>query len=132
MDLVSHVVAGAFTGYSFGYPVTGAVFGILPDLVLGFKRRRFPTQAYNLTHSLAFCAAVGVLWWGITGSLVAFFAVLSHIVLDLPTHGRYWAPMLFYPILRKRFSFGEEWEWFSESWFIGLIVTVIWSLVCVI
>lgn len=128
MDIVNHALAGAATGYAFGSPVAGAVFGVLPDLVLGVRRQLVPTPAYDLTHSLAFVLACGWAWWAVNGTLLALFALLSHIVLDLPTHGKQWAPVLLYPLHRKRFSYGDEWEWFSASWWQGFVLTIIWSL----
>lgn len=127
MDIVSHALAGAATGIAFGRPVAGAVFGVMPDLVLGIRRKFSPTPAYDLTHSLSFVFACGGLWWALGGTWVAVFALLSHIVLDLPTHGKQWAPVLLYPLHRKRFSYGVEWEWFSISWWRGLVLTIIWS-----
>lgn len=130
MDIISHALAGAATGHAFGAPIVGAVFGVLPDLVLGYKRVNKPTQPYNLTHSLAFATftplAWGLYFGGQQGWLV-FFALLSHLILDLPTHGKTWAPMLLYPYPR-RFSLGSEWEWFNKVWWRGFALTLLWSL----
>ncbi len=60
----------------------------------------------------------------------AQLAVISHLVLDLPTHGVHWSPQLLYPFLREPLVWGEEWEWFNESWWFGLSLTIIWSSVC--
>jgi membrane-bound metal-dependent hydrolase YbcI (DUF457 family) len=127
MDLFSHAIAGAAMGAAFGRPLVGAVCACLPDMVLGLKRVASPTAAYTVTHSLVFCliaATVGV-WVGL-GPVVGL-AVLSHLLLDLPTHGKAWAPALLYPFSERRFSFGGEWEFFNRYWFIGLIMTVEWS-----
>jgi membrane-bound metal-dependent hydrolase YbcI (DUF457 family) len=110
--------------------VLGAVFGVLPDLVLSAKRTAFPPERYNMTHSLVFVGMVGAIAGWATGSVVPLLALLSHIVLDIPTHGRIWAPPLLYPWRDTRYSAGAEWEWFSRSWWIGLIITFIWSGGC--
>lgn len=128
MDLINHSIAGASTGYAFNKPLEGAIIAIIPDLVLGIKRKQFPTELYNLNHSLVFVLSTGIFYWIANGSSLVLFALFSHIILDLPTHGKIWAPPLFYPFNSRRYSFGKEWEWFSQSWWIGFILTIIWSL----
>lgn len=129
MDIFSHAAAGASVGWAFGRPIVGALWGVIPDLVLGFKRRLYPNELYNYTHSFVFLLAVGSM--GVAfGSLVPFLAVLSHLILDVPTHGKQWGPMLFYPN-RKRFGMGYEWEWFDGTWWIGFIITVVWCFIWV-
>jgi hypothetical protein len=127
MDIVNHAVAGAAVGAAYGRPIVGAFFGVLPDLVVGVKRLTVPSEAYNLTHSLFFTIAFGLMGSHLEGTWMPLLALLSHLLLDLPTHGPIWAPPLLYPWTEKRFSFGEEWEWFSRSWWIGLSITFIWS-----
>ena len=128
MDIVSHAVAGACTGAAFGRPILGAVFGVLPDVVIATKSRlQLPTEGYNFTHSLTFLLFFGLMGGGMFQSWVPFLALLSHLVLDIPTHGRIWAPPLLYPFNDRRFSLGEEWEWFNASWLKGLTLTIIWS-----
>ena len=127
MDIVNHAVAGAAVGAAYGRPVVGALFGVLPDLVLGVRRLTVPTPAYNLTHSLSFVIVVGAIAGAVLGSPLPLLALLSHLLLDLPTHGPVWAPPLLYPGSVKRYSYGDEWEWFSRSWWIGLSITSIWS-----
>ena len=127
MDFVSHALAGAATGYAFGHPVAGAVLGVLPDAVLGIRRRGAPNCAYNATHSLTFIVACGAIACPFGWGAFVMLSLSSHIILDLPTHGEKWAPVLLYPFSKKRFSFGEEWEWFSPSWWFGLGVTLAWS-----
>lgn len=127
MDIVSHAVAGASVGFHYGNPIAGALAGILPDCVLGLKRLRYPTKLYDSTHSIIPLCILGVYTMWLNSLPLIFFALLSHILLDIPTHGKTWAPPLLYPISKKRFSLGDEWEWFSTSWFTGLIITIIWS-----
>jgi membrane-bound metal-dependent hydrolase YbcI (DUF457 family) len=129
MDILSHAVAGACVGAAFGQPVLGAACGVLPDLALATpKRVTLPTAAYNATHSALFVAGVGLLGAVALGSVVPLLAVLSHILLDLPTHGKLWAPPLLYPFRSTRYSMGREWEWFNRSWWQGLGLTLLWSL----
>lgn len=130
MDIGNHILAGAAAGSFFGHPVAGALCGALPDLVLGIKRRPAPTLAYNVTHSAAFAAfaaAAAYAYSGTNAGAAVGLALLSHLILDLPTHGKQWAPVLLYPLSNKRFSYGEEWEWFSYSWWGGFSVTIFWS-----
>lgn len=130
MDIVSHAFAGAATGLLFGHPVAGALVAVLPDLALGIRRKSVPSEAYNLGHSafgVALAVLLGSLW---SQGLLVFFCLASHIVLDLPTHGKTWAPPLLYPFGCQRFSFGSEWEFFNYSWKRGLILTIFWSITC--
>lgn len=129
MDIVSHAVAGAAVGVAYGRPIVGALFGVLPDLVLGVKRLTVPSAAYNVTHSLAFTLLVGVLASVALSSPLPLLALLSHLLLDLPTHGPVWAPPLLFPISDHRFSFGKEWEWFSRTWWLGFLITITWSTI---
>lgn len=128
MDIFSHAAAGAAMGSAFGRPLTGAFFALMPDFfLLSIKRVKLPTPMYTASHSLPFAAIIGA-----TGALVGFgpvvfLALLSHILLDLPTHGKLWAPALFTPFSDRRYSFGEEWEFFNDSWILGFIITLTWS-----
>jgi hypothetical protein len=135
MDLVTHAIVGAATGSVFGRPVLGAVCAVLPDLVLGVRRRALPTQLYSVTHSLLFSVWLGItlapLDNGVAG-LCGALAVLSHIAIDLPTHGKDWAPPLFYPYSLKRYSFGVEWEFFNASWYKGAAISTIWVITCLL
>lgn len=132
MDIVTHAVVGAATGGAFGRPFTGAFFAILPDLFLfSVKRRDTPTAAYNASHSLAglvLVAGLAALYEPVLGA-VAFFAYASHLWLDVPTHGKQWAPPLMWPS-KHRYSIGQEWEWFNSSWWYGLFLATIWIIVC--
>ncbi len=127
MDLFSHAIAGASVGLAFGHPITGAVCACLPDLVLGIKRASEPSEAYIATHSLAFVGVVGALGWALGFGWLPFLAVLSHILVDVPTHSPKFAPALLYPFRRKRFSLGTDWEWFNSPWYLGLFLTTLWS-----
>lgn len=130
MDVFSHALAGAATGTVFGRPLLGAFFGILPDIVLGLKRRELPSAAYDFSHSLLFVALVGLPATIILGTAAPLFALFSHLALDLPTHGDKWAPPLLYPFDSMRFSCGEEWEFFNLSWFRGFLFTLLWITIC--
>ena len=128
MDIVSHAVAGAAVGAAFGHPIVGAVFGVLPDLVLLTpKRLTLPPARYSATHSAAFVAVAGLLGWLAFATVAAPLALLSHILLDLPTHGKRWGPQLLYPFSHRVYSYGTEWEWFNLSWWQGLGLTLAWS-----
>jgi membrane-bound metal-dependent hydrolase YbcI (DUF457 family) len=128
MDIVSHALAGAAAGAAFGRPFLGAFFGVLPDVVLGIKRRAVPSLAYDFTHSLAGLFVLGFVGTLLTGSIVPQIAIISHLVLDIPTHGEQWAPPLLFPFDRHRFSYGgEEWEWFNPVWCFGFLITMVWS-----
>jgi membrane-bound metal-dependent hydrolase YbcI (DUF457 family) len=128
VDVVSHAVAGAAVGAAFGHPVLGAAFGVLPDVVLGLQRRLTPPAAYNATHSLAFAVGLGAVAWALLGTPVPLLALLSHLLLDVPTHGPNWAPPLFYPFSLRRFGGGREWEWFNATWWQGILILEYWSL----
>lgn len=129
MDIISHAMAGASVGVAFGHPVAGAIFGVLPDLVLLTpKRLAVPPARYKASHSMAFVAGAGLLGWLAFGTVAAPLALLSHILLDLPTHGALWGPQLLYPFSLRVYNYGEEWEWFNRSWWQGLGLTFLWSL----
>lgn len=136
MDLITHAVVGAITGLVWQQPVFGAVIAVLPDLTLfSIKRQEHPTRLYNATHSLiglAVVSAVAEIWAPEFTHLV-FFCYVSHLVLDLPTHGEYWAPTLLYPHPR-RFRMGQcgEWEFFNVNWYRGLIYASLWSATCIL
>lgn len=130
MDIISHAVAGACAGAVFGRPVLGAVFGVLPDIVLGVRRKATPNTSYNVTHSLMFVLVVALVCIPLR-TWAPVIAAISHIVLDLPTHGLKWAPPLLYPLSDRRYSYDDrEWEWFNYSWWRGLAITIMWSMLC--
>lgn len=134
MDILSHAIAGAASGHVFGHEIYGALFAVLPDAVLGLRRKVCPTQLYKLTHSLASFPGVLVCLFaaGVPPTIVhaVSLAWLSHIVLDIPTHGKLWAPRVLYPFTDARLGCFAEWEFFSPSWHRGLIFTILWSVVC--
>lgn len=129
MDLLCHSIAGASTGLAFGEPVLGAVIACTPDLVLGIKRRKKPNEAYNLTHSLFGVALIALILGFFINPFLAFFCLLSHIALDIRTHGKHWSPTLWYPFSKKRCFPSIEWEFFNESWCNGLKIVAIWSYI---
>lgn len=129
MDIASHMVAGAAMGAAFGQPVLGAVCAVLPDLVLPVKRIHTVTRLYTLSHSLLAVVIAGGLLWVLLGTVVPLLALLSHVALDIPTHSKKWAPALLYPVSSKRYSLGDDWEFFSPSWWTGLSLTTLWSAV---
>lgn len=133
MDIVSHAVAGAFTGLLFGEPVLGATVAVIPDLVLVGKRRELPPAFYDVTHSLLFmvvCLVGSAFIMGPNTGLVVGWALLSHLFLDIPTHGDKWAPPLLYPFSKERSGCGTEWEFFNGTWWFGLALTATWSGAC--
>lgn len=101
----------------------------MPDLVLGIKRRSVPNDAYNATHSIAYLVACSVGVWFVDATLgqLVFWCLLSHIALDLPTHGPVWAPPLLWPFRPTRFNYGGEWEFFNRWWIQGLVYSIAWA-----
>lgn len=132
MDIVSHALTGASTGLLFSHPLLGAALAVLPDVVLGPVRKSMPSAAYNLGHSalgISVAALAGAVW---SQGLFVLLCLLSHVVLDLPTHGKVWGPPLLFPFSGRRFSFGSEWEFFNTSWQKGLILTFLWNTTCLL
>lgn len=131
MDIVTHVLVGAVSGAVCGLPVpVGGLIAAAPDLPLIGKRRQTPPKLYRFTHSLWFTAIVIPFYlydtsWG-NGALLA---LLSHYVIDLPTHGKLWAPRLLWPSDQILICW-REWEFFNTSWFVGLAVSIIWCALC--
>jgi hypothetical protein len=126
MDIFSHAIAGACTGMYFGRPVLGAVIAVLPDLPIFGARTHNPPWLYKFTHSFAFLI-LGTL----TGMLVempflVFFCLMSHLILDVGTHGSNWYPRLFWPIEYRVYR-ANEWEFFNSAWWSGAFITLIWS-----
>lgn len=132
MDIITHALAGAATGAAFGRPLLGAVVAVVPDSALWLRPRQpRPPAAYRAAHGLlAPCLAgsAAMMLFGPAISALVFFAWLSHIVLDIPTHGADWSPRLFWPDERPVFTKFQEWEWFNRSWWLGLALTAIWSI----
>ena len=133
MDIITHAVVGAYTGSFFGHPIAGAIAGIAADLpIMLVKRYPSPPPAYKATHSLAAAVIVGIAGYLLYGNAALFLAYLSHLYLDLFTHGKEWGSVLLYPY-PKRFSFMPEWEFFNSSFYLGLFLAVLWSvLLCLI
>lgn len=134
MDIFTHAVAGAAAGAVFGHPWLGAFAAVLPDLPLIGKRKLKPSPEYDYGHSLIYPAVVFALSFLFQNTPAQIstivFAILSHLFLDLFTHGPEWAPPLLYPFNRHRFSYGEEWEWFNRSWLQGLLLSFAFVLLC--
>lgn len=137
MDIFTHALVGAVTGGALGHPLLGAVVAVLPDLPLWVQRRpASPPAAYLALHSglAAVLLAVACALCTYGGFISVTFAVtvvacwLSHIVLDVPTHGNEWQPRLLWPN-KKYLLFPdtiEEWEFFNLTWLIGLKLAVAW------
>lgn len=134
MDLVTHALVGASTGALFGHPLEGSLFGMLPDVGLAsFRRLERPPSFYIFCHSPVFILLLGLIVYLVDPSFLpcASLSVFSHIVLDIPTHGKLWAPRPFYPFSEVSFSLGGgEWEWFNGIWYRGLGVSLVWILAC--
>lgn len=132
MDILSHAAAGAATGALFGHPVAGALVAVAPDAVLGVRRKLFPGYAYNVTHGLPFLCVVSlaISLWSMSWAGTVAACLLSHLALDIPTHAETWAPPLLFPFRTTRYSMGNEWEFFNESWWRGFWLTVTWSFMC--
>ncbi len=137
MDILTHAAVGAATGLVYGHPVVGALVAVLPDIVLGVKRKEHPPESYYVLHSLTCIAVVFPILYslfGMMGFLVEtiIMAWTSHIVLDAVTHGNAWCPRLLYPSEMHRGSPFGEWEWFNRSWWFGLSIALIWICVCLL
>jgi len=133
MDIITHAVVGAATGQAFGQPLLGAVIAVLPDLSLtSIKRRSTPTQLYKLVHSPLFIAIIclGLYAIGVTQAGLIYAAWMSHFVLDFFTHGSTFAPRFFYPLSDFHVTEFEEWEFFNYHWWMGLLVSVYWVIIC--
>lgn len=136
MDIVTHAVVGAVTGQAFGYPITGAIIGILPDFPIAIsviRRYETPPWSYDFTHSLLYLLLMSGALWLLTGMfLFPALCLASHLFLDLCTHSDEWSPPLLFPVPRTVVNFSvyhKEWEFFNKSWWIGLAHAVIWCLV---
>lgn len=133
MDIVTHALTGAATGAAFGHPLLGAAVAVVPDSALWLRpRQALPPALYRAAHGVLapmFAASITLMFYGPIISATVFFAWLSHIVLDIPTHGKEWSPRLFWPDNRPVFTQFQEWEWFNRSWWRGLALATIWSAI---
>lgn len=129
MDIFTHAIVGGVTGAQFGQPVLGAAIAVIPDLQLFGVRRESPPELYQFLHSVAGVIGVASLLCMLGVSFTLSLACLmSHLAIDVPTHGFKWAPRLLYPFNFK-FTCFNEWEFFNVTWFYGLGVSVIWILI---
>lgn len=131
MDIVTHALAGAATGAAFGHPLLGAVVAVVPDSALWLRPRlALPPALYRAMHGglvPLFVCALCLPFFGPKIATLVWWAWMSHIALDVPTHGENWSPRLFWPDERILFTEFEEWEWFNRSWWRGLALALIWS-----
>jgi len=132
MDIVSHAIAGAATGALWGHPVAGAVAAVLPDIVIAGPRRALPSTLYRFTHSYLAFLIVSLLVLFIEYNLAAAIALayLSHLWLDAVTHGEQWAPRFLWPLEMVCFKNIPEWEFGNRTWWLGLLITIVYSLTC--
>lgn len=128
MDILSHAAAGAATGAAFGRPVWGALIAVVPDIPIFGPRRRKPSVLYKMTHTLLFVLIAAVLGAVLGVGWLVFFCLLSHLTLDIPTHGMQWAPRVLYPYSHKPLLNCGEWEFFNRQWFVGLGITIGWII----
>ena len=126
MDIFSHALAGAATGFAFNNPILGAVIAVTPDIPIFGPRKENPPLLYKFTHSILFLI-IGVIVGSFynVGALV-FYCLFSHLLLDIPTHGPVWAPRLLWPYGGIMVA-AKEWEFFNRTWYYGLALTVTWS-----
>lgn len=133
MDIVTHALAGAATGAAFGRPLLGAAVAVVPDSALWLRPRLpRPPALYRAAHAALAPIVISILClfaFGQEIAIVVFWSWVSHIVLDIPTHGPEWSPRLLWPNERILFTRFEEWEWFNESWWQGLALAFIWSAI---
>jgi hypothetical protein len=132
MDDIAHILWSIVIYYHYDWWVA-ALFGVLPDLlvfvpfymakILSGKVRRLEDlkphsniryyekwvqPMYNITHSLVFVLSVIGLCTLLFGYNVAYWAMLVHILVDIPSHERRWfGNMLFWPFSRWQFNGGS-------------------------
>lgn len=132
MDTATHALLGGVIGASAGVlapqgteplvvVAACALVATLPDSPLIAYRTRVPhpPRSYLWAHSIWPVIAI----WFCVGPIYGA-AYLSHILIDIPTHGPAWSARLFYPI-RWHFACFEEWEWGNASWRNGLVITIL-------
>lgn len=127
MDLFSHALSGAAMGSFFGHPIVGAISACIPDLCLGIKRVSEPPRSYTFTHSFLFCGLAGAIGIWLGFGVVPLIGVLSHILIDIPTHGFKFGPQLLYPFSDKRVKGFSDWEFFNRTWWAGVFILTVWS-----
>jgi len=120
MDIFTHFAVGFATGTVIDKPITCGVIAILPDVFLfSFKRLKNPTILYKISHTVWIPLFICIF------NPIYALAYLSHIVLDVFTHGGKWKTEPFLPI-KLNFGNFHEWEFFNKSYLIGLIISILW------
>jgi membrane-bound metal-dependent hydrolase YbcI (DUF457 family) len=156
MDIISHALIGKIFCYfdkkAKGKNWLVILFSIIPDfalipfyIILGKENQRFLwiaqnqdwigssithpilTNIYNITHSIFFALLIilpVVLIFKMPKS--AFFAYLSHIIIDIFTHTGEWTIKIFYPLNFNLDGFSDAWQWpfylMIVSWIILLSI----------
>lgn len=119
MDILTHAIVGAAVGIKFESLLPCVIASVAPDIILGIKRKLTPSIPYKFLHSIFPVCALYL--FGFKAEAIAW---ATHIVLDIPTHGRLWSPNLLYPFYRRGFSCFDEWEFFNASWLKGLALSI--------
>jgi membrane-bound metal-dependent hydrolase YbcI (DUF457 family) len=151
---------GFASGYDLKDTFITAGFGFLPDvsqsliyLRLGYLKRRpfwipenkdwftggkFRKQnphwisLYDIPHSLlcwAFIVIPLVLYFELPS--MAIYAYLSHILIDLFTHGDEWGIKPFYPFQWKISGFTDAWAWRIERYLVSWIIIAIFIYILI-
>ncbi len=132
MDDIAHILWSIVIFYHYDWWLA-ALFGILPDILVfvpfylakistGNVRStsdlkpksniafysRWVLPMYNWTHSLLFVAFVITVCSMIFGYHVEFWAMLIHVLVDVPSHQRQWfGTKLLYPFSHWQFNGGS-------------------------
>jgi hypothetical protein len=116
MDILTHAALGWAVS-----PSPECVAGsILPDVaLLGHRRGQSPPLAYRWTHSILFAAAIAPL------SPQAALGILTHIALDIPTHGVKFATQPFYPLAGWHLATATEWEFWNRTWITAALLVAL-------
>lgn len=122
MDIISHLIFNySCSNIVMESLVLSSIGSIIPDLTM-IKRKRNPDLYYKVMHSLP---TVAVLYF-VNHSLA--FGLFTHIFLDFFTHGNKFSPFLFFPSSSNNTLF-KEWEFFNLSFFIGILIIGIMSII---
>lgn len=86
---------------------------------------------YPITHSIIiFAFSFGLVWILRKSIPLAMFGWLSHIILDMPSHGEgVFATPIFYPISNWGFPYGTTWA--STKFFIinYALILIVWGII---